>query len=273
MKFLKLMYVAFVAILTTSCGGGNSLEPTSTKINGPLGQFFEVVEKPYKLNNRELSVEYKRIALGGPTDASWSSEPTFTVELLDEDGNVISSESTSVVYNEEQLESVFGLNVDETSSITLKFTAVKGAKKFKVSSKWKDSSTQSTEKAEVSYYTSYPNSEMESEPDSEDDYSADNTASSSNSSSSSETSGSSSKSSKNWDATLDSYEKYVDKYISYMKKAANGDMNALSEYPSLMKKAEEFNDQMKDAQGDMTAAQWSRYTKITQKLMNAAQDL
>ena len=75
-----------------------------------------------------------------------------------------------------------------------------------------------------------------------------------------------------WDAILSSYEQYVDKYISYVKKAANGDMNALAEYPSLMEKAQEFSDKMSNAQDDMTAAQWSRYMKITNKMSTAMQE-
>lgn len=76
-----------------------------------------------------------------------------------------------------------------------------------------------------------------------------------------------------WDAILSSYEQYVDKYISYVKKAANGDMDALAEYPSLMEKAQEFSNKMSNAQNDMTAAQWSRYMKITNKMSAAMQEL
>lgn len=79
--------------------------------------------------------------------------------------------------------------------------------------------------------------------------------------------------SKDWDALLDSYDSYVTQYISYMKKAARGDMSALSEYPALMEKAQEFSSKMEDAQGDMSASQWSRYIEITNKMTKAAQDI
>ena len=84
---------------------------------------------------------------------------------------------------------------------------------------------------------------------------------------------SSSSSSEDWDALLDSYDEYVTKYISYMKKAANGDMSALSEYPALLEKAQEFSEKMENAQGEMTSAQWSRYTKITKKMSPAASSM
>ena len=83
----------------------------------------------------------------------------------------------------------------------------------------------------------------------------------------------SSSDSEDWDDMLESYEEYVDQYISYLKKASSGDMNALSEYPALMQKAQEFSDKMKNAQSNMSASQWSRYIKITNKMTKAAQEM
>ena len=83
----------------------------------------------------------------------------------------------------------------------------------------------------------------------------------------------SSSNSEDWDELLTSYENYVDKYISYVKKAAKGDMTALAEYPSLMEKAQEFSDKLQRAQGDMSASQWARYNKITMKMTKAAQEM
>lgn len=83
---------------------------------------------------------------------------------------------------------------------------------------------------------------------------------------------SSSSGSQNLDALLTSYEQYVDKYIALMKKAANGDMDALGEYPGFMEKAEDLSKKMQNAKGSMSASQWARYNKITQKMMQAAQN-
>ena len=58
-----------------------------------------------------------------------------------------------------------------------------------------------------------------------------------------------------------------------MKKAAKGDMSALSEYPALMEKAQDLSNKMSGAQGDMSAAQWARYMKITNKLTQAAANM
>lgn len=79
--------------------------------------------------------------------------------------------------------------------------------------------------------------------------------------------------SEDWDALLDSYEKYVDKYISYMKKAANGDMSALSEYPALMEQAQDYSEKLQNAKADLSSSQWSRYMKITNKMLQAAQNM
>lgn len=76
-----------------------------------------------------------------------------------------------------------------------------------------------------------------------------------------------------WNELLDSYEQYVDKYISYVKKAAKGDIDALAEYPSLMQKAQEFSEKMEGAQSNMSESQWARYMKITNKMTKALQEL
>lgn len=77
--------------------------------------------------------------------------------------------------------------------------------------------------------------------------------------------------SEDWDSLLDTYESYVDKYISYMKKAANGDMSALSEYPTLMEKAQELSEKIENAKDDMSSSQLKRYMNITMKMTNAVQ--
>ena len=325
MKKFKLFVMTVLAISMAACGNGGKINPTSKKINGPLGKFFEVVERDYKINDDEFSVEFKRIAEGGPTNASWSTNPTFFVELQDEDGNIISKESTDVVSAQDQLEAVFSLGVDETTSITFKFDKTKGTVKFKVSSKWdedekskssdveeiarqihqaayiddpdgytnvrKQPNTQSTVVAKIVdgekfFFDEVPGSKWvkvyrSADADAEsigymhssrvrladiiekEDAFVDTDDNSVISSSDSE----------DWDELLTSYEQYVDKYISYVKKATKGDMTALAEYPSLMKKAEELSDKLERAQEKMSASQWSRYMKITMKMLEAAQEM
>lgn len=72
-----------------------------------------------------------------------------------------------------------------------------------------------------------------------------------------------------YDALLDSYEEFVDEYIALMKKAQNGDMDAVSQYASCMQKAQELGEKLNKAQGTMSAAQWARYGKILNKFTKA----
>lgn len=89
---------------------------------------------------------------------------------------------------------------------------------------------------------------------------------------------SSSKSSKStggedWDAILDEYERYTDKCISYVKKAANGDMSALSDMASLMESAESLGDKLEKASDNLSVAQAARYTRITAKLASVMAEM
>lgn len=77
----------------------------------------------------------------------------------------------------------------------------------------------------------------------------------------------------NWDELLDSYEQFVDQYVSLVKKASKGDVTAIAEYPSVMEKAKEFAEKMKGAQPDMSSSQWARYMEITNKMSKAALEL
>lgn len=68
-------------------------------------------------------------------------------------------------------------------------------------------------------------------------------------------------------------ESYSTPSIPNMKKAAKGDMNVLADYPALMEKAEEFGSKMENTQDDMSASQWSRFMKITNKKLTAIQQM
>lgn len=87
----------------------------------------------------------------------------------------------------------------------------------------------------------------------------------------SNTSNKTSTDSKNWNKVLDNYEDYINEYIKYYKKAKNGDISALKEYPKLMRKAEELQKSLTQAQNDnsLTTKQISRMTKIQTKMLNA----
>lgn len=76
-----------------------------------------------------------------------------------------------------------------------------------------------------------------------------------------------------WDEILDEYESYVNNYISYVKKAANGDISALADMAEMLESAESFGDKLDNASSDLSSSQMSRYIKITSKLASAAADM
>lgn len=370
-RIYNFMLVAIMAIFLFGCNGSGSLTTKSNKIQGPLGEYFEVVSRNYKVKDGKVSIEIKRIKEGFPSPwtkgmevgySDCSFEPHFSIEFFDEDGNVVSKDKTDIVADKDELIAVANLGVDESSTVT--FLCLESAAQFKISSTFKfhgeeeqtvnmDGSIgkypivmtmhiaadgevtgayyykskgpgnylylkgeknddhitlneftkngQQTGTYDGTYnngiYKGHFNTKSgyyqfvlkptnagnidlsnidfdsfnaeyiindDSSSDVDNDFDVDTDGNSYESTSSD---------SEDWDALLDSYEQFVDKYIRYVKKAAKGDMTALAEYPSLMQKTQEFSDRLQTAQGDMSASQWARYLRITNKMTKAAQEL
>ena len=118
------------------------MTPVSEKIQGPLGEYFEVVNKDYKANgDGKISVEIKRIKAGFPEPWEEGMEvgyddrtfsPLFSLEFQDGDGNVVGKDASDIVFDKEELKSIAALGVDESASLT--FDCPEDAKQFKVSS-------------------------------------------------------------------------------------------------------------------------------------------
>ena len=142
---LLIVTILLVLLSLSSCNSGG-LKPSQTKISGPLGEYFEVVDRDYKVNDSGVcNIEIKRIKAGFP--APWEEgmeigygdgdiEPSFTVEFMDEDGDVEYKDGTDIVADQEALEAIAALGVGE--STTIPFSAnIKKSSKFKVSSLFK----------------------------------------------------------------------------------------------------------------------------------------
>ena len=84
---------------------------------------------------------------------------------------------------------------------------------------------------------------------------------------------SSSSSSADVEAMLDSYDRYVTKYIAVMKKVAQNDASALAEYPSLMEQCNDLTEKLQRCKDDMSPAQWNRFNKITMRMAEAANNM
>ena len=247
--------------LLMSCGGNNvvSLKPEITNVKGDLKEFYEVVDKNYKVIeegiNNIVNVELKRTSnelefnpkSGEFRYGTWygnnGEEITvnFGFELLDEENNVIQTlkpgDSGWYGTDYEDIEPLLKLNTDETGTLKLKIDIENKPVKFRIlSSLNKSKSTESEDINNVS------NKSTKISNDSSND----------------------------WDSTLDEYEKYIDEYIKFYKKAQNGDTSALTEYASLLEKAQSLSEKLSSAQGDLTPKQASRFLKLQQKLANAA---
>ena len=268
-KTFNVWAIGILALGLVSCGGKKDAEnaeivlsPETTHIKGDLGDYFEVVDREYTLTDgfsgKIVSVEVKRtdadyafdiagVSPMGTYGQGVTANAGFGIEILDDNGNVIQKSAATAsgfggMYSSDDMKEALALKPGETATVRWSLGLDNDDKpaKFRLSSAYQQ------------------NTSADSSDSTDDD----------NDASTADTSGS-----EDWDSLLNSYEQYVDKYISYMKKAANGDMSALSEYPALMEKAQEFSDKMSDAQGDMSTAQWARYMKITNKMATAAQQM
>jgi len=141
MKTLKLFLFMALASLMSSCGNGGGVTPVSEKIQGPLGEYFAVVNKTYKAKDGTVNVEIKRIKAGFPEP--WQEgmkvgytegefEPHFTAEFQDPDGNVVSKDNTDIVWDRDDLVAIAALLVDE--SATVSFECSEEAAQFKLGS-------------------------------------------------------------------------------------------------------------------------------------------
>lgn len=146
-KFLLFAYCAILVGALASCGGSKDkdnkesdeeaesknyvLTPITTSVTGPLGQAYEVVEKDYKLKSKyssyEILVELElsdpaRLPAGYDTakvgtrfnegEAQYPMIAEFTIEYLDEDGDLIDYRKPNSSYSD-----LLRLSQGETSTL------------------------------------------------------------------------------------------------------------------------------------------------------------
>ena len=265
MKVLKYFLMVVLTVCLTSCGSKNSSDSKesidvtvdNTTIGGKLSQYFSLEDKTYKYEKGiidKVTVELKCIE---PLPENLKAY--IGVEVLDENGTVICAGKADAwsfddfdVLRQATPGQIVTIKIENHENVGENTPA-----KIRLSSIVEED----TEPSESS-----------SSSESSDDSSVSSDDSSDDSSDAEKSISSSSTSSADWDSMLDSYEQYVNKYIALLKKAAEGDMTALAEYPALMEKAQECSKKMENAQGDMSASQWARYMKITTKMTTTAQE-
>lgn len=254
MKSFKLFLFAALAVFFVACK--NSINPASEKIEGPLGDYFEIVPKDYKIEGGKMTIEFIRVKEGMPDPwqegmsigtSSGSCAPAFRVEFYDGDGNVVCKDSTDLSWDSSELDEIVSLSVSDIGKLTFDCLDDKGIKSFKV----------------FSTFEAYP--DESSDPfgsafsvwgmGSDSDGSSDETSSS-----------------EDWDAVLDSYDSYVTEYIDFVERAKNNP-SVLAESASLVKKAQDLGDKLEKAQDEMSSSQVDRYVEISKRMAEAAASL
>ncbi len=243
--------MALLALTIASCGSVKmEHEVSPTEVKGGMKQYIDVASGPYKLtvseNHRDLRLTLKLVSKE-TTDKSFVEVHNLMmgpieVQLLDDAGVPLSSGGV--------------LHYMEGSD-KLATLLKEGEENF---FKFEGSITEEALKnlSTTKFLLNTKANEFEAEESTSTDNSSSSTSSSSKTYSSADI-----------DAMLDSYDSYTDKYIKFYKKAMKGDAAALSEYPALMEKAEEFSNKLEQADGDLTGAQMARMMEIQQKLMSA----
>ena len=280
-----------------------SISPSSTTIVGPVGDKFEVVDKPVTAFIKvrgvimecsvKMRVNLKRIGKGNVSDYN------FGVELIGENDEVLSVEFDSW-HISENLETLDGLRVGEVSSVQFEFKTdsklkAEKIKKFRVISKPKKGyepikentvliddelsnietsveTDEDDENSSVDEETSVEETEDLSDKDSEESENKVSKVSSknedaedldNNSSEVSSTSGN------DWDSLLNEYEKCVNELISLANKLKDGDASVLDEYKDAKDNLLKLKAKYSQREGSMTAKQKARFALLTVKLGRA----
>ena len=103
------------------------IKPVSEKINGPMGAYFQVVQKEYLAQDGLITIEFKRIKDGWPAvmktnaqlgDCDECYEIGFMAEFMDQNGNVLRKSLADYISSYSQLAGLRSLKLSETGSVT-----------------------------------------------------------------------------------------------------------------------------------------------------------
>lgn len=270
MKFKNSSLVVAVISLTvlfSACGGGSISDDKRVgdynlfvieNLTGSLSQNYKATKSILKISNKtfgtKLLVEVEKTGSELPFDVNNAQvcgtgsgktyEWCISADILGE--NDLPVETNLDIYGYESFDKIPSLQEGET--VWLEFSLgynselesqPEKAKKIKL--------TSSLEKRDFSEFSS------------------------SDSKTSEDKSSISSVSNQDWDKMLNDYEDYVDEYIKFYKKAMKGDNSAMSQYPSMMEKANSLQSSMQEAQNnnELNSTQISRMIKIQSKMAKA----
>lgn len=287
-KFLSVAILLAGLMPLTSCGGKTEkkddtikVKPATTEVSGPLGEYFTVVDREYTAKLEEftggvIAIEIKRN--DDNLEMPWASEDVmvysysafsasryvqvgFGIEFLDADGNIVgktspSGSGLSGSYDPDECVELVKLRPGQTGSIRFHVDEeCVNAVSFRISSDYQyggsdDGSSIYDSMTEESSTETYDGSIVDTDGDNDN----------------------AQHSSENWDSILDAYEDFINEYIPFCNKVAQGEIEISDpEYSRMTQRAMSFASKMQNAEpSDMTAAQYSRLTNLASRAATAA---
>lgn len=128
MKHIQFFTLIVLSLLLCSCNeNGKAIKPVSEKINGPLGDYFQLVQGDYVPQEGQITIDFMRIKEGWPVpmktnaplgDCNDCYEPRFMAEFMDQDGNVLSKSFMDFFSAPEQITALMNLGLNEIGSVT-----------------------------------------------------------------------------------------------------------------------------------------------------------
>ncbi len=270
MKANVILLAVTTAFLMASCGVGNKellVKNDSNEFSGALRDYLELVDGSYSISDAGYDVIMTaKFKVLKPIEEGTAFN-SIRAEVLDEGGMPIPGANTFVIAKdgwtktESENAKIDNALTDGEGEVSVQFKydtystggGSLGDKDFMKSAKKKAYSFRIIS-SEIEKETSEQTAASQSEST---NYSTESAATSS------------SAGDKSWDALLVSYEKYIDQYITLFKKANAGDISAMSEYPSMMAKANDLQEKLINASDDMSIAQMNKFTKLQTKMLNA----
>lgn len=238
------------------------IKPQTIKIKGDLGDYYEVVNKDYKIINDSGMFDVISVSIKRKDNSDVPFDPTksvpfgtshvgkdthvgFGIELFDENGNSIdvkqaTADGLSGVYSSDDIKSMISLKSGESGTVrwSINKELLSKVKSFVITSAIEHdeniSNVSGTGNTVDNYTnTAYPNSN------------------------------------ESIDQLLDSYEQYMIEYAQLAKNAQSGSTSgAMESYSELLSKQSELSDKLKNVSGNMTTEQASRFAKIQANVMS-----
>lgn len=141
MKHIHIFTMLMISLVLFSCNEGNkAVKPASEKINGPLGEYFQLVQSDFPKQDGRAAISFKRIKEGWPVpvktnaplgDCDECYEPSLMAEFMDQDGNVLVKAVADCFSSPEQMTALMDLKLDEIGSISFP-VASKGVRQVKI---------------------------------------------------------------------------------------------------------------------------------------------